>query len=166
MIGGDDAAAEARVGVFQRGGSFTSIQTEPKVLKAGWLRRASEADAEEGEHAEWCTRYFRLVSWWRDGAQQAELEYYLDAELTPRSGPALPNARRGRLLLQIHDELIFEVEERYAPELRARVRLAMTDESGVHGAGTLRVPLRVQLKQGRSWGELEVVEDIEAHTQM
>ena len=83
MIGGDDAAAEARVGVFQRGGSFTSIQTEPKVLKAGWLRRASEADAEEGEHAEWCTRYFRLVSWWRDGAQQAELEYYLDAELTP-----------------------------------------------------------------------------------
>ena len=83
MIGGDDAAAEALVGVFQRGGSFTSIQTEPKVLKAGWLRRASEADAEEGEHAEWCTRYFRLVSWWRDGAQQAELEYYLDAELTP-----------------------------------------------------------------------------------
>jgi hypothetical protein len=83
MIGGDDAAAEARGAVYQRGGSFTSIQTEPQVLKAGWLRRASAADAEEGEHSGWCARYFRLASWWRDGGQQAELEYYLDAELTP-----------------------------------------------------------------------------------
>ena len=77
MIGGDDAAAEARGGVYQRRPSLTSIQTEPKVLRAGWLRKASEADAEEGDHSEWCTRYFRLVTWWRDGGQQAELEYYV-----------------------------------------------------------------------------------------
>ena len=62
-------------------------------------------------------------------------------------------AVRGRLLLQIHDELIFEVDEAHAAALRRLVRDAMVE------AQPLRVPLQVGLKQGASWGELSVVEE-------
>lgn len=77
----------------------------------------------------------------------------LDEELLPTDGPAMHAAASGRLLLQIHDELIFEVEEAHAPALCRQVRAAMQD------AMELCVPLRVNIKQGRSWGELEKVED-------
>ena len=90
----------------------------------------------------------------------------LDARLTPAHGPALHRAGSGRLLLQIHDELIFEVEEAKAAQLQARVRNAMQDASWLHDAETLRVPLRVQLKQGKSWGELKVLEELETMTQV
>lgn len=59
--------------------------------------------------------------------------------------------------MQIHDELIFEVEASGAEALRARVRAAM-QEAWPSG---LRVPLRVQIKQGLSWGELQVVTEHE-----
>ena len=81
----------------------------------------------------------------------------IDAELNPTHGPAYgAGALSGRLLLQIHDELIFEVDEEHAPALRAKVRRAM--ESVSYG-GALKVPLRVQVKQGYSWGDLAVVPD-------
>ena len=86
----------------------------------------------------------------------------IDAELTPPRGAALPNAARGRLLLQIHDELLFEVEASRAPALQAVVRNAMQEVKTGGDGKALRVPLRVQLKQGASWGDLDVVEDVEA----
>ena len=60
----------------------------------------------------------------------------------------------GRLILQIHDELLFEVGAGHAAELRALVRDAM---EGAY-ADRMRVPLKVQLRQGPSWGELEKVD--------
>ena len=70
----------------------------------------------------------------------------IDRALTPSSGAALPNAQSGRLLLQIHDELIFEVEEARATALRDLVREAM-QEPPRWGDQVLSVPLLVQLLQ-------------------
>lgn len=78
----------------------------------------------------------------------------IDKALLPADGPALPCASTGRLILQIHDELLFEVGAGHAAELRALVRDAM---EGAY-ADRMRVPLKVQLRQGPSWGELEKVD--------
>ena len=55
---------------------------------------------------------------------------------------------RAAMLVQIHDELLFEVERGQAREFGAMVRGKM---EGVRG---LRVPLRVQVRIGDSWGAL------------
>lgn len=81
----------------------------------------------------------------------------IDGTLNPLHAPTHGGgANIGRLLLQIHDELIFEVIESEAPQLRAKVRKAM---EGVTYGGKLRVPLSVQIKQGPSWGCLSVVDE-------
>ena len=58
----------------------------------------------------------------------------IDAELVPAEdeggdggerGSTLHRAETGRLLLQVHDELIFEVSVAHAPRLRALVRCGM-----------------------------------------
>lgn len=54
---------------------------------------------------------------------------------------------RARLILQIHDELLFEVPEAEAQETRALVKAKM------EGALTLEVPLVVDARVGRSWAE-------------
>jgi DNA polymerase I-like protein with 3'-5' exonuclease and polymerase domains len=76
----------------------------------------------------------------------------IDRKLVPAEGRALHRAAAGRLLLQVHDELIFEVAAAHAPRLRELVRHAM------EGAAALRVPLFVKVQQGPSWGELSEVE--------
>ncbi len=53
----------------------------------------------------------------------------------------------GRLLLQVHDELVLEASEAEAVELGALVRREMT------AAATLRVPLEVEVGHGKSWDE-------------
>ena len=53
-----------------------------------------------------------------------------------------------RLVLQVHDELVFEVREDMLAEVCACVR------SGMEGAVSLRVPLEVSLRTGKSWGDL------------
>jgi DNA polymerase-1 len=53
----------------------------------------------------------------------------------------------GAMLLQVHDELLFEVREDQVDELRAVVREEM------EGAIELDVPLRVDVGTGRSWYE-------------
>lgn len=53
-----------------------------------------------------------------------------------------------RLVLQIHDELIFEVAEACLPAAAALVRDCM------EGAVQLSVRLPVTLRAGPSWGEL------------
>ncbi len=53
-----------------------------------------------------------------------------------------------RLLLQVHDELIFEAPQAEAARAAGLIREAM------EGAVRLEVPLRVSVETGRSWGEL------------
>lgn len=53
-----------------------------------------------------------------------------------------------RMLIQIHDELLFECDESSAKERGERVCRAM--ESAV----SLSVPLPVRVKQGKNWGEM------------
>ncbi len=53
-----------------------------------------------------------------------------------------------RLVLQIHDELVFEVPERLLDEVAGIVR------RGMERAMSLKVPLKVKLSAGKNWGEL------------
>jgi DNA polymerase-1 len=53
-----------------------------------------------------------------------------------------------RLLLQVHDELIFEAPRAEAARAATLIRQAM------EGAVALEVPLRVSVETGQSWGEL------------
>ncbi|XP_058157507.1 DNA polymerase nu [Dasypus novemcinctus] len=59
-----------------------------------------------------------------------------------------------RLVAQIHDELLFEVEDSQVPEVAALVRRAM-ESSQLH----LQVPLQVSLSAGRAWGRLAPLPD-------
>ena len=52
-----------------------------------------------------------------------------------------------RLLMQVHDELVFEVPESRVEAASERIRQLMT------GAATLRVPLKVDLGSGKNWDE-------------
>jgi DNA polymerase-1 len=61
---------------------------------------------------------------------------------------------RGRMLLQLHDELLFEVPREELAETARRVRRVM--EGGVE----LKVPLVVDLRQGANWGEMHVLDKI------
>ena len=53
-----------------------------------------------------------------------------------------------RMLLQVHDELIFEVEESKAEELELLIKDKMEN------VAKLTVPLRVSVERGHSWGEM------------
>ncbi len=55
--------------------------------------------------------------------------------------------RDARLLLQVHDELVLEAAEREVDPVEALVRREMV------GAAQLKVPLEVEVGQGRSWAE-------------
>jgi DNA polymerase-1 len=56
---------------------------------------------------------------------------------------------RSRMLLQVHDELIFEAPAEELDALRSLILEIMPH------AIELSVPLRVDVKTGRNWGELE-----------
>ncbi|MGD9970988.1 MAG: DNA polymerase I [Sulfuricurvum sp.] len=55
----------------------------------------------------------------------------------------------GRMLLQIHDELIFEVDEAYAAEYANRFVRIMEE------IFPLRIPLKTSMRIGTHWGELK-----------
>ncbi|XP_038334680.1 DNA polymerase nu isoform X17 [Canis lupus familiaris] len=60
-----------------------------------------------------------------------------------------------RLVAQIHDELLFEVEDSQIPEFAALVRGTMESLQYVRALGLqLQVPLKVSLSAGPSWGHL------------
>jgi len=59
---------------------------------------------------------------------------------------------RGRLLLQVHDDLLFESPPEELDDLAGLVRRGMED------AGEISVPLRIDLKKGDNWGDLEKYE--------
>jgi DNA polymerase-1 len=54
----------------------------------------------------------------------------------------------GRMLLQIHDELLFEVPESEVAATAGTVRRVM------QAVVPLKVPLEVDLRVGKTWGEL------------
>nr|XP_044623904.1 DNA polymerase nu isoform X7 [Equus asinus] len=81
----------------------------------------------------------------------------------PCTRPAAPRTSRAaggelrsaRLVAQIHDELLFEVEDSQVPEFSALVRGTMESLQHVQALELqLQVPLKVSLSAGRSWGHL------------
>ncbi len=52
-----------------------------------------------------------------------------------------------RMILQVHDELLFEVPEAEMDQIKEMVR------SEMEGVYRLRVPLKVDLGTGRNWAE-------------
>ncbi|WP_051212242.1 DNA polymerase I [Rubritepida flocculans] len=74
------------------------------------------------------------------------------AEVIKRAMVRLPGALReaglkARMLLQVHDELVLEAPEAEAEATGALLRRVMEN------VATLRVPLRVEVGQGRNWAE-------------
>ncbi|MFT8243591.1 DNA polymerase I [Roseomonas sp. BN140053] len=74
------------------------------------------------------------------------------AEIIKRAMVRLPGALaeaglKGRMLLQVHDELLFEVPEAEVEQTAALAREVM------EGVATLRVPLGVEVGWGHSWAE-------------
>ena len=74
------------------------------------------------------------------------------ADIIKRAMVRLPAALeqaglRSRMLLQVHDELLFEAPEHEAEALAAVARTVM------EGAATLLVPLVVETGTGRNWAE-------------
>jgi len=57
-----------------------------------------------------------------------------------------------RMLLQIHDELVLEVERSALSEVAALVREKMSQAVG------LKVPLKVAVEAGPNWNDTEPVE--------
>jgi DNA polymerase-1 len=64
---------------------------------------------------------------------------------------------RARLLLQIHDELVFESPPEELPRLAELVRREMT--TPVEKRLQLRVPLRVDLSAGPNWLDVNSIAD-------
>ena len=56
-----------------------------------------------------------------------------------------------RMLLQVHDELLFEVKEDFVREVAEKIIELM------EGVIKLRVPILAEAKSGNSWGELMVI---------
>ncbi len=56
---------------------------------------------------------------------------------------------KARMILQVHDELLFEAPENEVEEVRGIVKRVM------EGAHKLRVPLRVETKAGRNWRDMK-----------
>lgn len=71
------------------------------------------------------------------------------AEFAPDVAARSVDSARIRLVAQIHDELLFEVDESYVDEASDAIRLCM------ERAVTLSVPCPVKIAVGPSWGELE-----------
>jgi DNA polymerase-1 len=56
---------------------------------------------------------------------------------------------RSKMLLQVHDELLFEVPPEEVDQMKALLKDIMS------GAMELSVPLKVEIKVGRNWGEMQ-----------
>jgi DNA polymerase-1 len=91
----------------------------------------------------------------RAGAERAAINAPFQggaAEIIKRAMVRLPRALRdaglkARMLLQVHDELVFEVPEAEVEATSALVKQIM------ESVATLRVPLSVEIGQGHSWAE-------------
>ena len=76
------------------------------------------------------------------------------ADIIKRAMLQLPSALdraglRARMLLQVHDELVFDCPE---PEVQRAARLI---QEVMQGAANLRVALKTEAKVGRNWAEMD-----------
>jgi DNA polymerase-1 len=55
---------------------------------------------------------------------------------------------KARMILQVHDELLFEVPESEVEEVGKLVKEKM------EGVAALRVPIKVRIQIGTNWGEI------------
>ena len=79
----------------------------------------------------------------------------IDRRLADEALPA-PAGLRAKMILQVHDELLFEVPEEELDRLHALVKSAMEQVGASRSFGTpLRVPLVVDLKVGPNWRDME-----------
>ena len=64
------------------------------------------------------------------------------------------NQKNIRMLLQIHDELVFEVKE---TDLKSTIKLIKDEMTSVKESEfhTFSMPLIVDIKTGENWGELK-----------
>jgi len=69
----------------------------------------------------------------------------IDVHAALEARPLAPGARRARMILTVHDELLFEVPRDEADEIVALVRTSM------EGAADLAVPLTVDVGIGENW---------------
>jgi DNA polymerase-1 len=91
----------------------------------------------------------------RAGAERAAINAPMQgtaADIIKRAMVAIDGWLRGRgddahMLMQVHDELVFEVREDALEAVRDGVRMRM------QGAAELAVPLLVDIGSGSSWGE-------------
>lgn len=65
------------------------------------------------------------------------------------------SGRRGHLLLQVHDELVFEIENDAVGELSPKLRELM--ETVIPEKERRGIPLLVEGKKGKNWGEMEKI---------
>lgn len=80
----------------------------------------------------------------------SSIKYHVSSIKSGLFGVSEPKARREpRLLLQVHDELIFEVPDEQAAALAPKIKRAMAN------AYKLSVPLKVDVKIGKNWGQLK-----------
>ena len=62
---------------------------------------------------------------------------------------ALPQNPDIKMLLQVHDELVFEIKKDKTKELAQKIKYIMEN------VYRLDVPLKVEIKAGENWGEME-----------
>ncbi|MBU2572654.1 MAG: DNA polymerase I, partial [Elusimicrobia bacterium] len=63
----------------------------------------------------------------------------------------IKNSGEISLILQVHDELVFEVKDEYLAEAARLVK------SGMEGAFKLEVPLKADIKSGKNWQDMAPV---------
>lgn len=66
-------------------------------------------------------------------------------------GVTYPNTNKPRMLFQVHDEIVFEVPDNMVTEVSNIVSKVMTNSL------KLNVPITVNIKSGRSWGQLKSI---------
>ncbi|KAL4426098.1 hypothetical protein ABPG77_002684 [Micractinium sp. CCAP 211/92] len=108
-----------------------------------WLPYAASAKSEERSAADRAAVNTIMQGSAADVCKRAMVDIH-------RQLAALPPPRPAALVLQIHDELLLEVESGRLQEVAELVRRCMERSY----AEVLRVPLRVRLAVGPSWGEL------------
>ena len=64
-------------------------------------------------------------------------------------GGGLRQSNEIRMLLQVHDELVFEIKKELVQEVAPKIKRIMEN------IYSLKVPIIVDLKQGPNWGEME-----------
>lgn len=65
------------------------------------------------------------------------------------------NQNEARLLLQVHDELIFEVKKGFEEKLKKLVVKTMEQVLEVHKKDMALIPIKVSANSGASWGDLK-----------